>query len=171
LRLSWDATAIALLVNPNTPASESERTAVEAAARAIGQQTEVFSAGTEADIEHAFLAITQHHLGALLVTGDPFFFATRKYLVELAASYAIPTIYWAREYVDNGGLISYGARQRDAFHQAGVYTGRVLKGEKAGDLPIMLPTRFEMVVNLKTAKALGLDVPTSVLLRADEVIE
>jgi putative tryptophan/tyrosine transport system substrate-binding protein len=166
-----NATAIALLVDPNTPASESERTAVEAAARAIGQQTEVFSAGTEIDIERAFMAIAQRHLGALLVTGDPFFFATRKYLVALAARYAIPTIYWAREYVDQGGLISYGASQKDAFRQAGVYTGRVLKGEKVGDLPVMLPTRFEMVVNLKTAKALGLDMPTSVLLRADEVIE
>jgi putative ABC transport system substrate-binding protein len=166
-----NATAIALLVDPNTPASKSERTAVEAAARAIGQETEVFSADTESDIERAFKAITQHHLGALLVTGDPFFFATRRRLVELAASYAIPTIYWAREYVDQGGLISYGASQTDAFRQAGVYTGRILKGERAGDLPVMLPTRFEMVVNLKTAKGLGLDVPTSILLRADEVIE
>jgi ABC-type uncharacterized transport system substrate-binding protein len=166
-----NATAIALLVDPNTPASESERTAVEAVARAIGQETEVFSASTESDIERAFMAITQHRLGALLVTGGPFFFATRRYLVELAASYAIPTIYWAREYVDQGGLISYGASQTDAFRQAGVYTGRVLKGEKAGDLPIMLPTRFEMVVNLKTAKALGLDVPPTLLARADEVIE
>jgi ABC-type uncharacterized transport system substrate-binding protein len=129
-----NATAIALLVDPNTPASESERTAVETAARTIRQQTEVFRASTETDIERAFVTIAQGHLGALLVTGDPFFFATRKYLVALAARYAIPTIYWAREYVDQGGLISYGASQTDAFRQAGVYTGRVLKGEKVGDL-------------------------------------
>ena len=166
-----NATTIALLVDPNTPASESERTTVEAAAHAIGQQTEVFSASTESDINHAFTAIVQQRLSALLITGDPFFFAKRKNLVALAASHAIPTIYWAREYVDDGGLISYGASQKDAFRQAGFYTGRVLKGEKVGDLPIMLPTRFETVVNLKTAKALGLDVPTSILLRADEVIE
>jgi putative ABC transport system substrate-binding protein len=165
------ATTIALLVDPNTPASESERAALEAAAHASGQQTEVFSASTESDVDRAFTAIVQRRLSALLVTGSPFFFAERNHLVALAARHAIPTIYWAREYVDGGGLISYGASQRDAFRQAGVYTGRILKGEKAGDLPIILPTRFEMVINLKAAKALDLEISPTLLAIADEVIE
>jgi putative tryptophan/tyrosine transport system substrate-binding protein len=166
-----NATTIAVLVDPNTPASETERATVEAAAQAVGQRTEVFSASTGSEIDRAFLAIEQRRPDALLVTGDPFFFAARNHLVTLAARHAIPTMYWAREYVDGGGLISYGASQTDAFHQAGVYTGRVLKGEKVGDLPIMLPTRFEMVLNLKTAKAPGLTVPPTLIARADEVIE
>jgi putative ABC transport system substrate-binding protein len=115
--------------------------------------------------------IAQRRLDALLVTGDPFGFAQRDRLVALTARHAIPTIYWGREFAEGGGLISYGASQKDAFYQAGVYTRRVLKGEKPADLPVMLPTKFELVLNLKTAKTLGLDVPTSILLRADEVIE
>jgi putative tryptophan/tyrosine transport system substrate-binding protein len=166
-----NARTIAVLVDPNTPASETERATVEAAAHAVEQRTEVFSASMGSEIDRAFLAIEQRRPDALLVTGDPFFFAARNHLVTLAARHAIPTMYWAREYVDGGGLISYGASQTDAFHQAGVYTGRVLKGEKVGDLPIMLPTRFELVLNLKTAKALGLTVPPTLLARADEVIE
>jgi putative ABC transport system substrate-binding protein len=165
------ATAIALLVEPNTPPSVSERTEIQAAARATGQKIEVYNATRNGDIDRAFAAIAQRRLGALLVTAYPLSFAHRDRLVALAARHAIPTIYWAREFAEDGGLISYGASQKDAFYRAGVYTGRILKGEKPADLPIILPTQFEVIVNLKTAKALGLDVPTSILLRADEVIE
>ena len=165
------ATTIALLVNPNTPPSVSERTDIQAAARAAGQKIEVYNTTRNDDIDQAFTAIAQRRLGALLVTAYPFSFAQRDRLVALAARHAIPAIYWAREFVEDGGLISYGASQKDAFYRAGVYIGRILKGEKPADLPIILPTQFEVVVNLKTAKALGLSVPTSILLRADEVIE
>jgi putative ABC transport system substrate-binding protein len=165
------ATTIALLVNPNTPPSVSERTDIQAAARATGQKIEVYNATRNDDIDRAFAAIAQRRLGALLVTSEPFSFAQRDRLIALAARHAIPTIYWAREFAEGGGPISYGASQKDAFYQAGVYTGRILKGEKPADLPIMLPTHFEVVVNLKTAKALGLEVPPSLLARADEVIE
>jgi putative ABC transport system substrate-binding protein len=165
------ATTIALLVNPNTPPSVSERTDIQAAARTAGQKIEVYNATRNGDIDRAFAAIAQRRLGALLVTAEPFSFAQRDRLVALAARHAIPTIYWAREFAEGGGLISYGASQKDAFYQAGIYIGRILKGEKPADLPVMLPTKFEVVVNLKTAKALGLDVPTPILLRADAVIE
>jgi ABC-type uncharacterized transport system substrate-binding protein len=165
------AVTIALLVNPNTPASVSESASIQAAANAVRQQIEVYNATEDSDIDRAFGTIAQRRLAALLITGDPFSFAQRDRLVALAARHAVPTIYWGREFAEGGGLISYGASQKDAFHRAGVYAGRVLKGEKPADLPVMLPTKFEVVLNLKTAKALGLDVPTSILLRADEVIE
>jgi ABC-type uncharacterized transport system substrate-binding protein len=165
------AVTIALLVNPNTPASVSESASIQAAANAVRQQIEVYNATKDSDIDRAFETIAQRRLAALLITGDPFSFAQRDRLVALAARHAVPTIYWGREFAEGGGLISYGASQKDAFHQAGVYAGRVLKGEKPAELPVMLPTKFEVVLNLKTAKALGLDVPTSILLRADEVIE
>jgi putative ABC transport system substrate-binding protein len=164
-------TTIALLVNPNTPASESERTAVETAAHAMGQRTETFSAGTEDDVDRAFTAIVQRRIGGLLVTGDPILFAQRDQIVARAARHGIPAIYWSREYAESGGLISYGASQADAFRQAGSYAGRILKGEKPGDLPVVLPTKFELVINLKTAKALGLEIPPTLLAIADEVIE
>jgi ABC-type uncharacterized transport system substrate-binding protein len=169
--LAPKAATIALLVNPNTAASVFESSSIQVAAAAVRQQIEVYNAIKVGDIDRAFASIVQRRLGALLVTGDPFSFAQRDQLVALAARHAVPTIYWAREFAEGGGLISYGASQKDAFHQAGVYAGRVLKGEKPADLPIMLPTKFEVVLNLKAAKALGLEVPTSMLLRADEVIE
>jgi putative ABC transport system substrate-binding protein len=165
------AAKIALLVNPSTPASVSERTSIQAAANAVRQQIEVYNFTKDGDIDRALAMIAQRRLDALLVTGDPFSFAQRDRLVALTARHAIPTIYWGREFAEGGGLISYGASQKDAFYQAGVYTGRILKGAKPVDLPVMLPTKFEVVLNLKTAKTLGLDVPTSILLRADEVIE
>src|SRR5262249_17412878 len=129
------------------------------------------TATRKGDLDMHCATIAQRRLVRLFVTADPFSFAQRDRLVALAARHAVPTIYWAREFAEGGGLISYGASQKDAFHQAGVYAGRILKGEKPADLPIMLPTKFEVVLNLKTAKALGLEVPTSMLLRADEVIE
>ena len=165
------AAKIALLVNPKIPASVSESTSIQAAANAVRQQIEVYNATKDGDIDRVFATIAQRRLNALLVTGDPFSFAQRDRLVALTARHAIPTIYWGREFAEGGGLISYGASQKDAFYQAGVYTGRILKGEKLADLPVMLPTKFELVLNLKTAKALGLEVPQTLLGRADEVIE
>jgi putative ABC transport system substrate-binding protein len=165
------AATIALFVNPKVLASVSESASIQVAANAVRQRIEVYNTTKDGDIDRAFATIAQRRLDALLVTGDPFSFAQRDRLVALAARYAVPTIYWGREFAEGGGLISYGASQKDAFQQAGVYAGRILKGEKPADLPIMLPTKFEVVLNLKTAKALGLNVPTSILLRADEVIE
>jgi ABC-type uncharacterized transport system substrate-binding protein len=165
------ATTIAVLVNPHNPPSESERANVQAAARVIGQQTKVLNASTEGEIDHAFAAILEHRIGALLVTGDPFFGNHLLELVTLAAHHALPAMYFLREFVAAGGLMSYGTNQTDAYRQAGIYVGRILKGEKPGDLPIMLPSRFELVINLKTVKALGLTIPPQVLALADEVIE
>src|SRR5262245_17061280 len=165
------AATIALLVNPNTAASVFESSSIQVAAAAVRQQIEVYNAIKAGDIDRVFATIVQRRLGALLVTGDPFSFAQRDQLVALAARHMVPTIYWSREFAEGGGLISYGASQKDAFHQAGVYAGRVLKGEKPGDLPVMLPTKFELIINLKAAKALGLEIPPTLLATADEVIE
>ena len=162
---------IGVLVNPNNPPSVAEREDVLAAATAIGQKTDVLNASMETDIDNAFIAISQGHLGAVLVTGDPFFFRHRSKLIALAALHALPAMYFLPEFATAGGLISYGANQSDTYRQAGIYAGRILKGEKPGDLPVMLPTKFDLVLNLKTAKALGLDIPPKVLALADEVIE
>src|SRR5262249_51906127 len=129
------------------------------------------TATRKGDLDMHCATIAQRRLVRLFVTADPFIFAQRDRLVALAARHAIPTIYWAREFAECGGLISYGASQKDAFYQAGVYIGRILKGEKPADLPVMLPTQFEIVINLKTAKTLGLDVPPMLLARADEVVD
>ena len=165
------ATTIGVLVNPNNPPSVSEWANVLEATKAIGQQTNVINASTEAHIDGAFAAISQYRIGALLVTGDPFFFRHRAKLIALAARHALPAMYFLPEFATAGGLMSYGANQSDTYRQAGIYAGRILKGEKAGDLPVMLPTKFELVINLKTAKALGLDLPPKVLALADKVIE
>jgi putative ABC transport system substrate-binding protein len=169
--LAPKATTIAVLVNPTSPVSDLERTDVQAAADAIGQQTMALNTSTDGQIDDAFTAIVQHRIGALLVTGDPFFMRWRDKLVALAARHVIPAMYWGREFVEGGGLISYGTNQTDTYRQAGIYTGRILKGAKPADLPVMLPTNFELVINLKTAQALGLDVPMSLLMRVDRVIE
>jgi putative ABC transport system substrate-binding protein len=162
---------IAVLVNPNNPPSASEGTDVQAAARTIGQHTRIFDASTEADIDRVFAAIVQQRIGALFVSADPFFLNQRDKLVALAARHAVPAIYADREHADAGGLISYGASRMDAYRQAGVYVGRILKGEKPSNLPVMLPTKFELVINRKTAKALGLTIPQSLLLWANQIIE
>jgi ABC-type uncharacterized transport system substrate-binding protein len=164
-------TTIGVLVNSDNPVSAAEETSVQAAAHAIGQQTNVLNASTEAHIDGVFTTIVQHRIGALLVTGDAFFFTWRDKLVALAARHAIPAMYWGREFVERGGLISYGTNQADTYRQAGIYAGRILKGEKPADLPVMLPTKFDLVINLKTAKGLGLTIPPGVLAIADEVIE
>jgi ABC-type uncharacterized transport system substrate-binding protein len=164
-------TTIALLVNPNNPASVADTANVLAAARGIGQTVKVLEAVTSSDIEAAFGALVRDRPGALYLGPDPLFFNQRHLLATLAARHALLTIYGDREIVEAGGLISYGASRSDAYHQAGLYVGRVLKGEKAGELPVVLPNKFELVINLQTARALGLDMPAKVLARADEVIE
>jgi putative ABC transport system substrate-binding protein len=164
-------TTIAVLVNPDSSPSKLEGINVQAAALVFGQQIIGFDASTEGHIDDAFAAIVQHRIGALLVSADPFFLNQRRKLIALAARHAVPAIYADREHAEAGGLISYGASRSDAYRQAGNYAGRILKGEKPSDLPVVLPTKFELVINLKTAKALGLTVPLIMQMTADAVIE
>jgi putative ABC transport system substrate-binding protein len=166
-----NAKAFVLLVNPDNPASTLDTANVLAAARALGQTVKVMEAVTGGDIDAAFVVLSRDRPDALYIDPDPLFFNQRDRLAVLSARYALPAIYGDREIVQAGGLISYGASRTDAYRQAGVYAGRMLKGERAEGLPVVLPTRFELVINLKTAKALGLEIPTTLLARADEVIE
>jgi putative tryptophan/tyrosine transport system substrate-binding protein len=165
------ATVIGLLMDPNWPGAVAELPELEAAGRAIGRQIVVVRASNEREFEDAFAKITQSGAGALMVAGSPFFTSQRRTLVALAARHAIPAIYDVRENVEAGGLISYSASFTDAYRQAGVYAGRILKGAKPSELPVLQPTTFELALNLKTAKALGLTIPSSIMVQADEVIE
>jgi len=165
------AGVIALLVNPNSADAERQTRDVEEAARAKGVQLIILKAGTESEIDAAFASLVQLHAGALLVGADPFFNSRREKLVALSARFAVPAIYEWRAFAELGGLISYGPSQTGLWRQVGIYAGRILKGAKPADLPVQQPTTFELVVNLNTAKALGLTVPPSILARADEVIE
>jgi len=166
------AASIALLVNPtNSTLTEGETKEAQAAARILGLQLLVLNATTPSEIEVAFATLVRQRADALLVSTDLFFLALSDHLVTLAARHAVPAIYTFRELVTAGGLMSYGAILSDTFRQVGVYTGRILNGEKPADLPVMQPTKFELTLNLKTAKALGLTVPPTLLARADEVIE
>jgi putative ABC transport system substrate-binding protein len=162
------AAVVGVLVNPTAANTEIESREIQAAARAIGQQIRVLSATSERDIEAAFASVTQHGIGALVIGADAFFDSRRDLAVELAAQYAVPTIYG---FAAPGGLISYGASVPEGYRQAGLYVGRILKGEKPADLPILQPTKFELAINMKTAKALGINVPPTLIARADEVIE
>jgi putative ABC transport system substrate-binding protein len=165
------AEAIAVLVNPNGPQTERVMRNAQEAARTTGRPLIILKASTESDIDAAFAALVQRQAGGLLVGADPFLLNRRDQLVVLPSRYAVPTIYHSREFADAGGLISYGLSITAAYRQDAVYAGRILKGEKPADLPIQQPTTFELVINLKTAKTLGLTVPQSMLQRADEVIE
>jgi putative ABC transport system substrate-binding protein len=166
------ASVIAMLVNPNIPDTDNHVKEQQLAARVLGLSLQVIKAGGEADFEKAFASLTQPpRAGALYIDGDSLFTGRRKQLVALTARYAIPTVFNDRESVTAGGLMSYGASTSDAYRQGGIYAGRILKGESAAGLPVMQPTKFDLVINLKTAKALGIEVPTSMQLLADELIE
>ncbi len=165
------ATRFAVLVNPNNQMTDSLVTNTRGAAASIGQHVEVLAATTSRDIDTAFASLTQQPVGVLLVSPDPLFDTRRAQLITLAARHAMPTIYPFREYVEAGGLMSYGTSFADIARLAGMYTARVLKGEKPADLPVLRATKFEFVINLHTARLLGLTIPPMLLARADEVIE
>jgi putative ABC transport system substrate-binding protein len=165
------AAVIGVLVNPTMVAAQSQERNGQAAARALGLQVFIVHAGSAGDVDTAFATLAQRRVEALLVVGNALFTGQRDRLVALAERYALPAIYPLREFVAAGGMMSYGGSLTDAYRQVGVYASRILKGEKPGDLPIMLPTKFELVINSKTAKTLGLEVPPSLLALADEVIE
>jgi putative ABC transport system substrate-binding protein len=163
--------SIAVLLNPNFPGFDGQLKDLQEAASAVGQQINVFNANSEADIHAAFRAMGRLPAAALLVGADPFFNGRREQLVTLAAHYSIPAMYELREYAVAGGLMSYGTNLADAYRQVGNYAARLLKGDKPGDLPVVQSSKFELVINLKTAKALGLTIPPGVLAIADEVVE
>ena len=165
------AKVIALLVNPNSPKSEPTIRDAREAARTKGLDLDILTATTGGEIDAAFASLAQRQAGALVVGNDPFFDGRVEQLVALASRHAVPAIYYSREFAASGGLISYAPSFTAAYHQAGIYAGRILKGEKPPDLPVQQPTTFELVVNLKTAKTLGLTIPPSILARATEVIE
>ncbi len=162
---------IAVLVNPNNPQAGTQADELQAAAGTLRRPLAILKPGSEGDLEAAFGTLTQQGAKGVVIIGDPFFNSRRKQLIALAARHAIPAIYSNRENVDEGGLISYGASLPEAYRQVGIYTGRILKGAKPADLPVLQPTKFEMVINLRAAKALGLVLPPSLLDRADKVIE
>ena len=169
--LAPSAKVLAMLVNPSNPNTESDTVQVQVAARSLGLQVLTVTASNERDFDAAFASLVERRVAALIVNSDPFFYSRRDQLTALAARHAVPAIYEVREFCAAGGLLSYGTSVTAAYRQAGVYTGRILKGERAGDLPIQQPVKFEFVINLKTAKALGLEVPDRILVAADEVIE
>ena len=166
-----NAKSIGFLVNPNNPNADVETADALKAARLLGREIQVINASSDRDIDAAFSILAQTRVGAIIVSADAFFVNRRDQLVALAARHALPAIYAQPELVTAGGLMSYGASQVEAYRQVGLYAGRVLNGEKPADLPVVQPTKFELIINLKTAKALGLAVPPSLLAVADEVIE
>jgi putative ABC transport system substrate-binding protein len=165
------AAVIAVLLDPNLPEHEVELREAEAAGRAIGREILIVNAASEREFNAAFATIVQAGAGGLLVGGGPVFLSQRRQLVARAARHALPTSYGSREFPEAGGLMSYGPGLTDAYRRAGTYAGRILKGEKPGDLPVELASKFELVINLATAKAIDLDIPPALFARADEVIE
>jgi putative tryptophan/tyrosine transport system substrate-binding protein len=162
---------VAMLVNPDDPWAETQITNKEAAAHAVGQQLMVLRANTKPDIDTAFATLVKKQIGALLDANSPFFVTQADYPIALSARRALPTAYFRREIAALGGLMSYGSSTAELYGQMGTYTGKILGGANPADLPFMQATRFELVINLKTAKTLGLDIPPTLLARADEVIE
>ena len=165
------AKLIAVLSNPNNPNAEFHIKEVEAAAKRVKLTVQVFAARNDTEIEAAFKKMTQAHAGALLVADDPGFTVERRRIVGLASRHRIPTIHYARDFTEAGGLLSYGSNNADNYRLAGTYIGRILKGAKPADLPVLLPIKFELVINLKAAKEIRLSIPKLLLARADEVIE
>jgi putative tryptophan/tyrosine transport system substrate-binding protein len=165
------ANPIGVLTNPNFADAHTQLRDVENAAESLGSELLVLKASTELEIDAAFTNLAQQKIGAVLIASDPFFTTRRDQLAALASRHAIPAMFDLREYAAAGGLMSYGASLTDGYRQGGIYTGRILKGEKPADLPVLQPTKFELVINLKTAKALGLNIPDKLLALADEVIE
>jgi len=163
--------AFAALVNPKFPLALAEARDMQAAARSLGLQLAVLDASTQNEIDAAFTGLVRHKVDALLINTDPFLLGHREQIVQLAARTNVPAIYFLSDFVDAGGLMSYGPKVANSYRQAGIYVARILKGEKTGELPFVLPTRFDLVINLRTARALGLEIPTILLIRADEVIE
>jgi putative ABC transport system substrate-binding protein len=162
---------IGALLNPNSPGQENQLPALEQAARTMGRRLLIAKASNDEELNAAFALLLQQGIGALLVAGDPYFDTRRDRIIAFAAQNRLPAVYHFREYAFAGGLVSYGPSITDAYRQAGIYTGRVLKGERPADMPVVQTTKFDFVVNMKTAKALGFEFPPAVLARADEVIE
>jgi putative ABC transport system substrate-binding protein len=165
------AALVGVLINPQYQEAEAQLRELQEAAGAIGLRILILNASSEREIDTAFATVVQQSASALIVTADPFLLGPRNQIVRLAASHMIPTIYFSREFVEAGGLMSYGASLADGYRKVGVYTGRILNGEKPADLPVLQPTKFDLIINLKTAKALGLTIPSGVIAIADEVIE
>lgn len=165
------AIVLGVLINPNNPRAKADVASVQEAARALRLETHVVNAGTESDLDGAFASLARQHADVLIVGGDAFLLRAIAKIATLAARYAIPAIQSNRAAAEAGALMAYGASQTDAHRQAGIYAGRILKGEKPGDLPVMQPSKFQFIINLKTAKTLGIDLPIPLLAIADEVIE
>ena len=162
---------IGYLYDPNIDFADVGRRNVETAARTIGREVRIVEASKDADLEKAFATLAEAHVGGIVMAGNPVFNNLRDHLLALTTRLRLPAVHEAREFVLAGGLMSYGTNVPEVYRQIGIYTGRVLKGERPADLPVLEPTKFDMAINLRTAKAQGIDMPTSILLRANEVIE